>query len=430
MMTAAVAASAQVNAVSPLSRYGMGETGYGVTPSFAAMSNTGIAYSDRFSINNLNPAGAAHLEYSTLEMSGISRSFLQQIPDEGLSQTNYNTYFEYFGFGLKLEDWWGASIALSPYSAKGYSVSVIDSSADFGRYEYRSVGTGGLEQLVIANGFQPVEWLSVGVNTRYIYGQWSEDNKTVMENINMLSVNKSLKTRVNDFSFDFGAQANIPLMGHKLTLGAVYGMGGALGAQQIGTQYTFINSGIVETPVDTLYYNKLSEGNIGLPSFYGVGVSFSKKGEQTPVNAYEFLADYKVRSWSEYSGFDGTNDGLVDATTLSVGGTVVPMLAFSSLSRSNSILAISRYRFGASYEVGQFVWNTNPYVRQELALGVSMPIIYRNLAPGEQKASFLNLGLAVGRRSDGTTASYTEDYLNFTIGMTLNDRWFQKFKYR
>jgi hypothetical protein len=61
---------------------------------------------------------------------------------------------------------------------------------------------------------------------------------------------------------------------------------------------------------------------------------------------------------------------------------------------------------------------------------MSLPIIYRSLAPGEQKASFLNISMGVGQRWDGVDIHLKEDYFNFNIGMTLNDKWFQKFKYR
>ena len=135
--------AAQTNSVSPLSINGLGETTFGISPSYVGMGGTGIGYSDRYTINVFNPAGYANLEYSTLEMSGAHRTFRHQLISESIDQDNYNTYFDYFGFGFKFADWIGGAFSLSPYAAKGYNVSVADSSDDFGIYEYRSIGSGG-----------------------------------------------------------------------------------------------------------------------------------------------------------------------------------------------------------------------------------------------------------------------------------------------
>ena len=74
--------TAQTNSVSPLSIQGIGETTFGISPAYLGIGGTGIAYSDRFTINILNPAGYANMEYTTLEMSGAHRSFRHQIPSE------------------------------------------------------------------------------------------------------------------------------------------------------------------------------------------------------------------------------------------------------------------------------------------------------------------------------------------------------------
>jgi len=135
----------QTNSVSPLSINGFGETSFGVTPNYLAMGGTGIANVDRFSINMLNPAGYMNMDFATLEMSGAHRSFRHRITDEGIDQANFNTYFDFFGFGFKFNDYFAGSFSVSPMAAKGYSISVADSSDDFGVFEYRSIGTGGYD---------------------------------------------------------------------------------------------------------------------------------------------------------------------------------------------------------------------------------------------------------------------------------------------
>ena len=233
--------SAQTNSVSPLSINGMGETTFGITPSYLGMGGTGIGYVDRYTINVFNPAGYANLEYSTLEMSGAHRTFRHQVISESIDQDNYNTYFDYFGFGFKFADWIGGAFSLSPYAAKGYNVSVADSSDDFGIYEYRSIGSGGYDQFTLGLALQPVPWFSVGGNARYVFGEMETSNKTILANNQFLSVSKTNKTGISDLTFDIGTQLQGDIDRFHFVAGAVYGFGGSMNSRQISTQYSFIN---------------------------------------------------------------------------------------------------------------------------------------------------------------------------------------------
>src|SRR6056300_687035 len=428
-------ASAQTNSVSPLSINGLGESSFGITPAYLGMGGTGIGYADRYTINVFNPAGYANLEYSTLEMSGAHRTFRHQVISEGLDQTNFNTYFDFFGFGFKFADWIGGAFSLAPYAAKGYNVSVADTSDDFGLYEYRSLGSGGYDQFTLGLALQPVPWFSVGGNAKYIFGEEVSSNKTIIADNRFLSVSKTTKHGISDFTFDAGMQLQGDIKNYHLVAGAVYGVGGEMNAREITTQYTFINSGIVETPIDTLYYNLASDGSMILPSFYGVGLGLSKKVEGIPVNAWDFVMDYRVTNWHEFRGFAPTGDVAPQtqfslSERASAGLVFVPAYVFSSLNRTSNVFAISRYRFGASREIGQYHWDEQSYTTREVNFGISMPIIYRSLAPGEQKASFLNLSMGLGQRWDGVDSHLKEDYWNINLGITLNDKWFQKFRYR
>jgi hypothetical protein len=426
---------AQINTVSPLSIEGLGETTFGITPNFLGMAGTGIGYNDRYSINVLNPAGYSNLEYTTLEMSGAHRSFRHQILSEGIDQYNYNSYFDYFGFGFKFNEWFSGAVTLTPYAAKGYNVSVSDTSADFGLYEYRSVGSGGYDQLTVGMALAPVKWFSVGGNARYLFGEMISANKTILADTRYLCVSKTTKTGINDMMFDFGAQVKSDFGKYHAVAGAVYALGGDMNAREISTQYSFINSGIVETPVDTLYYNLATAGTLVLPSSFGFGVGLGQLVENVPVHAWDVVADYRRTNWNEFRTFGtSTTPGTQPITgvseRISAGFVFVPAYTLPKLERSINILAISRYRLGYSREVGQYQWQGMPYATREVNVGMSLPLIYRSLAPGEQKASFLNISMGVGQRWNGSDTYLKEDYWNFNLGITLNDKWFQKFRYR
>ena len=76
-----------------------------------------------------------------------------------------------------------------------------------------------------------------------------------------------------------------------------------MNSRQISTQYSFINSGIVETPVDTLFYNLSEEGSIILPTSSGFGFGVSRTVENVPVNAWDLVVDYRRVNWQDYRDF-------------------------------------------------------------------------------------------------------------------------------
>ncbi len=233
-----------------------------------------------------------------------------------------------------------------------------------------------------------------------------------------------------------GTQLRLPLTKNiLLNAGAVYNYGGTLNSRQVQTQYTFINSGISESPVDTLYYNLSTSGSIVLPSAFGVGIGLSGVQEDRPVHSWDFVADYKRTQWSAFAPF--TANGEVpehpiadDATRISAAFSFVPTYIIPKLSRSTNYFAVARYRVGIAQGVGQYYWDELPYTNTLYTAGVSLPIIYRSLAPGEQKASFLDISVGRGTLWDGVDTSLKESYWNFNLGITLNDKWFQKFRYR
>jgi len=425
----------QTNSVSPLSINGIGETYFGVTPNFLAMGGSGLASVDPFSINVFNPAGYTNMEFATLEMSGAQRSFRHRVEDQDLDQYNFNTYFDFFGFGFRFNEFFAGSFSMTPFAAKGYNISVNDTSDDFGFYQYRSVGSGGYDKFTFGFACEPVSWFSVGANAKYFFGEIEESNNTIIADPAFLSVANTVRTGVSDFLFDLGTQFKFEVKDYGINLGAIYALGTDLDARQITSQYTFVNGGIVQTPVDTLIYDLSTEGTMVLPSSYGIGFGFNKSMPNSSMNAWDLLFDYKVTNWQDFRAFIPENGAspqgsMLSSTRISFGGAIVPALCFKNASRSRNYLTMIRYRFGGFQEVGQFRWDDDGYTSRELSFGLSLPVVYRSLAPGEQKASFLNISIGNGQRWDGNSTSLRENYWNFNLGMTLNDKWFQKFKYR
>ena len=92
-------------------------------------------------------------------------------------------------------------------------------------FEYRSIGTGGYDRFNFGLASQPLKWLSVGVNAKYIFGEIDESNKTIIANPDFLSVSNSKQTGISDFTFDFGTQMKFNWGEYRFTAGGVYALG-------------------------------------------------------------------------------------------------------------------------------------------------------------------------------------------------------------
>jgi hypothetical protein len=109
--------------------------------------------------------------------------------------------------------------------------------------------------------------------------------------------------------------------------------------------------------------------------------------------------------------------------------SVVPMLAFSNRrltsywSQIQYIAAFRSDRFGLVLNGTEVTgWNAN--------FGLAMPVGGRSFIPGDVKVSTLHLGLSAGQLGSIQNGLVREQYLRAFVGVTLNDQWFMKAKFR
>jgi hypothetical protein len=79
------------------------------------------------------------------------------------------------------------------------------------------------------------------------------------------------------------------------------------------------------------------------------------------------------------------------------------------------------YRGGFRYENTGLVINNTPIKDGALTLGLGMPL----------KGAFsnINIGFELGERGTKSAGLVSEQYMNFNVSLSLNDRWFVKRKY-
>jgi hypothetical protein len=422
---------AQVNAVSPLTVFGLGDLSEGYFAQNFGIGGASIAVREPLYINIANPASYSALEYTTLELAVSNRFIQQRIEATNQNLSNQSSYFNYFGLGFRINKWWGMTASLAPYSFVGYNIFTTDSVADFGELLYEFQGKGGINQVVIGNAFEPFKNFSIGINARYLFGSWDRSDAILFNNQQFYNSKRLTTNGVSSFAFDYGMQYTLPVGDNKeMVFGATYANQIDLKAIQSTVKYSFLyNNQGIEVPFDTLNAALEVPGLVTLPSRYGVGLSYGKRHPNWLSYAWMITGEYTATQWSKFRDFNNSG-GLNDSWRASVGGYFIPAFSFEGSKRAKTYFSMIEYRFGGYYEQTQLVLNDENVMNYGFTMGLGMPIAYRNLAPGEKKSTVINFGIVVGNKGNGQADQLNERYINLLVGLTLGDQWFQKFKFR
>ena len=218
------------------------------------------------------------------------------------------------------------------------------------------------------------------------------------------------KLRVSDFSFDFGAQATIPINNqHQLIIGLKVENNPTYDSHF--SDITQKNLGTTTSvDQDTLYYTEEEKGVIEFPLSYGVGISFVKN------NSLEINADYFHQAWGNAKFFGEKSAFLTDLNKFAIGGEWVPD-KFSIRSYTNRIA----YRFGLKYEQTYLMFNNHQINDFGISFGVGLPI-YRS-------RSTINVAAEIGRRGTQKYNLVIENYARLNLSVNLYDLWFIKRKF-
>ena len=86
----------------------------------------------------------------------------------------------------------------------------------------------------------------------------------------------------------------------------------------------------------------------------------------------------------------------------------------------------------ASYQDMYYNFNGTQLNELGISFGLGIPVVKSIRIDGEKTAIVSRINLSAEYISRGTVSSglIQEDYINFGIGLNLNDKWFTKRKYR
>jgi len=141
----------------------------------------------------------------------------------------------------------------------------------------------------------------------------------------------------------------------------------------------------------------------------GAGVCFEKTDNWTVG------ADFKWQNWEKFRAFN-LSDSLVNAYSVNIGAEFIP-----DVNSYSNYLKRVRYRLGFLYNSTYLELFGQHLKEYAVTVGFGTPVRGMKTA--------LNVSLQIGSRGTTNANLIRESYFRFTVGFSINERWFVKRKY-
>ncbi|UYW01317.1 hypothetical protein K5I29_12910 [Flavobacterium agricola] len=399
-------ALAQTDAGSPYSFFGLGDQKFIGTNEHRAMGGLSVI-GDSIHLNLNNPASYADLALTTFSFGGSNKSYSLQ-SDQGKESIN-RTALDYLAIGLPITKKSGVSFGLMPVTSVGYKIQnqgVFDGLAQSVQYS----GSGGLNKVYVGFGYKITKELSVGADAQYYFG--SADTKTLLATQGVQYLSRS--TNVNEnrgVAFNVGAMYQTKIKKYDFHSSATFTPQSNLTSthvRNIGT--VILGNDLSEFLIEERRID-VPDSKFKLPATYSVGTSFG------------LIRKWMIGAQATFSDSKGIVDGVSlsnlkynNSSRFTLGGYYVPK--YNSF---NSYFSRVTYRAGIRYEDTGMELNNQKINDFAVSAGLGLPL--------GLSFSNLNLGFEYGTRGTQSAGLIKENYFMITLGLSFNDRWFQKVKY-
>ncbi len=398
---------AQRGTSSAYSFYGIGDKKFEGTSENRSMGSLSI-FPDSTHVNLLNPAGYGGLKLTTFSVAGSFNS-TKSISnfDEGKSQ---NTSVDYLTVGIPLSPKWSAGIGLLAYSSVGYAIKNVTAGSVATSSQYE--GSGGVNRVFLSSGYKINTNLSIGANVDYNFGEIETSSLIYLEPV-QYGTQELNTSQVSGFSFNFGAMWNKKMNEkQKLFLSLTYSPETSLNFTNNRAVSTVQFSGTNDPFIIDQEIIKVADTKIKLPSKVSVGAGFGE--ERKWLVGAEFTLSQSNSLKNRFN--DITNATFENGNKIAIGGYFIP--DFNSFS---SYFKRVVYRAGLRHENTGLIINNKSIEDSAVTFGLGLPI--------SGSFSNVNLGLEYGRKGTKDANLIRENYINFIVSLSLNDKWFVKRKY-
>lgn len=419
---------------SPFSRFGLGDVLPHANILNRAMGSLSVAHADASSINFANPAGYSRLGLVTFDigLTVDNRTLKSADPVNKYNSVNFTPSYVFLGLPLSTDRQrlkkrtLSLVLGLRPVTTSNYSVregrKILPNNIDSVVYLYE--GSGGLNEAVVGLGKR---WggLSIGINAGYTFGRKENETRTFIGDTSLIPANRSLSSTSASFGGGFinGGLLYEGSFNEKtaVRIGFAGRLSQKISGQQDVTRRTFFYNGAGTTiSLDTVFSKVEEEGTIRLPASYSAGITLVKKFSPRAGFVIEDKSigiEYSSTQWADYRYFD-RNEGLVNSWMLKIGGHIIPKPFDANF--WNNVAYRAGFNIGRDYISA----HGNDYRTYSFSIGAGLPLLSRRTSQSTQ----INTALEIGKR--GTKVNnITENFVRFSVGLSLSDIWFIKRKY-
>lgn len=397
---------AQEGTASPYSFFGIGDVRYKGTAEMRSMAGIGVEQ-DSIHLNLDNPASFANLKLTVFSIGGSYNT--NKLKTTTQSASTQRSTLDYLAVGLPMGKL-GFGFGLIPYSSVGYKVESIttDSSQNSRRFD----GTGGLNKVFLGVGYKITPSLSLGADLHYNFGK-IETSSLEFTSLIPVGTREMNSAVLSGFNFNAGLMYQTKI-NSKLNLytSLNYSLESTLTSDNTSNIATVLIDGDYNTSVVDAADDILAKGSMITPSkvTFGFGFGESKKWLLGAQFSIRDAADLR----NTYNSF--SNVSFQKFQKISLGGYYIP--------NYNSFTSYAKrlvYRGGLKFEKTGLVVNSESINDVGLTLGIGFPVT--------GSFSNVNLGFELGKKGTTTANLVQENYANFSISLSLNDKWFEKRKF-
>lgn len=399
-----ITATAQQGTASPYSFYGIGEVRFRGTAENRLMGGVSV-FPDSLHVNILNPATYASLKLTTYTLGGTSN--YTKLNAEQKNEKAQRATLDYMAVGIPLKNA-GFGFGLIQYSSVGYRIRNENIDGTVKRYD----GTGGVNKVFFGFGQKLTSNLSIGIDANYNFGRIETRN---IQKIPELQFGTQ-ELNTSDLS---GINVNVSAIYNRKINQKLNIFGSVIYTPESELQSKnsrLISSVLYSDFFDPQDVDQLNESRnsytIKLPSkvTFGLGIGQNKKWMLGSEVTFQKNSRFGNRTP------DISNVIYRDAVKYNLGGYYIP----DASSFSNYLKKIT-YRGGFRYENTGMTINNQDLKDYALSVGFGLPL--------GGAFSNANIGVEYGSRGTAKASLVEENYTNFLLSLSLNDRWFIKRKY-
>lgn len=436
----AISAHAQNGINSPYSRYGFGIMSERSLGFNKGMGGVAQGFRNKEQINIANPASYSGVDSLTALFDlGITLQNGNYKMDN-LQQNARNTSFDYFAFQFRAAKQLGMTVGIMPVTNINYKFTSNSETLNGNENitsAYNFYGDGGLREVFIGTGWQPLKRFSIGFNASYLWGEYSHTMTMSYSETTAFSLARKYSADISTYNAQAGIQYEQPISkDDKIVIGATYTLGHNVSNDAYRLTET-LNSSSVETSTTDTIRNAFQ-----LPHTIAAGLTYYRK------NTLRVGADFELQKWSDCrfpnqqmsaaaaqeQSYISSKGQLNDRIKVSTGFDWTPKPE-DRLNYFNRCTYKAGAYYSQSYANADLTGTiTDKPYEFGISAGITLPIANRNIWRKEPRINismqWVQTNIPYLNASTLRQSALKENYLRLCIGLSFNEHWFYKMKFQ